>query len=73
MINDFLDQAQLAKDKIVHETLKIILGEDDVATGRYLKETQQFNIRPSAPVIFKAGIKARQIKIMQRKRAQSRD
>jgi hypothetical protein len=25
------DQAQLAKDKIVHDTLQIILGEDDLA------------------------------------------
>ncbi|MCH4218872.1 MAG: hypothetical protein LKI43_03280 [Lactobacillus delbrueckii] len=35
MINDFRDQdddqAQLAKDKIVHDTLQIILGEDDLA------------------------------------------
>lgn len=35
MINDsrdkYDDQAQLAKDKIVHDTLKIILGEDDAA------------------------------------------
>ncbi|MBT8910462.1 aliphatic sulfonate ABC transporter ATP-binding protein [Lactobacillus delbrueckii subsp. bulgaricus] len=35
MINDFHDQdddqAQLAKDKIVHDTLQIILGEDDLA------------------------------------------
>ncbi|XJZ50777.1 aliphatic sulfonate ABC transporter ATP-binding protein [Lactobacillus delbrueckii subsp. bulgaricus] len=35
MINYFRDQdddqAQLAKDKIVHDTLQIILGEDDLA------------------------------------------
>ena len=35
MINDFRDQdddqAQLAKDKIFHDTLQIILGEDDLA------------------------------------------
>ena len=35
MINDFRDQdddqAQLAKDKIVHDTLQIILGEDNLA------------------------------------------
>ncbi|GHV96956.1 aliphatic sulfonates import ATP-binding protein SsuB [Lactobacillus nasalidis] len=35
MVNDFRDQyddqAQLAKDKIVHDTLEIILGEDDAA------------------------------------------
>ena len=41
MINDFRDQdddqAQLAKDKIVHDTLQIILGEDDLAAKQLKK------------------------------------